>query len=164
MLDRRTFVLSAAAAGFAACSRVRADDAGTTMDDRIFEVTHTDAEWRRLLTRGQYFVLRREDTELAFTSVLLEEKRSGVYSCAGCGLAVFASSAKFDSGTGWPSFAAPLDHAVLTKRDASFGMVRTSVICRRCGGHLGHLFDDGPAPTGMRYCINGVAMNFAPSP
>ncbi|HTJ93031.1 MAG TPA: peptide-methionine (R)-S-oxide reductase MsrB [Pararobbsia sp.] len=127
-----------------------------------FEVTHTDAEWRKLLTADGYEVLRHEGTERPFTSPLNDEHRTGHFACAGCALDLFASRTKFDSGTGWPSFYAPLDHAVSTRADLSFGMVRTEVHCRRCGGHLGHLFDDGPKPTGLRYCMNGVAMTFKP--
>ena len=129
----------------------------------VFEVTHTDAEWRQLLTREQYDVLRREGTERASTSPLNQEKRPGVYACAGCRLDLFSSTTKFESGTGWPSFWAPLDNAVGTTRDMAFGMIRTAVHCRRCGGHLGHVFDDGPKPTGLRYCMNGVAMRFTPT-
>jgi peptide-methionine (R)-S-oxide reductase len=127
-----------------------------------FEVTHTDAEWRKLLTPDQFAVLRQESTERPFTSPLLHEKRRGTFACAGCGLDNFSSATKFESGTGWPSFWQPLDKAVITKRDTSFGTVRTAVECRRCGGHLGHVFDDGPKPTGLRYCMNGVALTFKP--
>jgi peptide-methionine (R)-S-oxide reductase len=125
-----------------------------------FEVTHTDAEWRQLLTPNQYAVLRHEATERPFTSPLLHEKRRGTFACAGCALDNFSSATKFESGTGWPSFWAPLDKAVGTSTDRSLGMVRTAVYCRRCGGHLGHVFDDGPKPTGQRYCMNGVALTF----
>ncbi len=128
-----------------------------------FEVTLTDAEWRKRLTPDQYAVLRQSDTERPFTSKLLHEARRGTFTCAGCDRDLFASTTKFDSGTGWPSFWAPLDHAVGTVRDTSFGMVRTAVHCSRCGGHLGHLFDDGPKPTGLRYCMNGVALGFKPT-
>jgi peptide-methionine (R)-S-oxide reductase len=125
-----------------------------------FEVQHTEEQWRALLTPDQFAVLRKEGTERAFTSALDHEKRRGTFYCAGCALALFSSDTKFDSGTGWPSFWKPLDNAVGTTQDRSFGMLRTEVHCRRCGGHLGHLFDDGPPPTGLRYCMNGVALKF----
>jgi peptide-methionine (R)-S-oxide reductase len=127
-----------------------------------FEVEHTPAEWRQLLGPEQYRILRDAHTEPAFTSPLNHEKRKGTFACAGCQLALFSSSTKFESGTGWPSFWQPLDNAVATTRDASFGMERTEVHCRRCGGHLGHVFDDGPPPTGLRYCMNGLALVFKP--
>jgi peptide-methionine (R)-S-oxide reductase len=126
------------------------------------EVTKTDEEWRRLLTPAQYQVLRHEDTESAFSSSLLHEHRKGVFACAGCELPLFKSETKFDSGTGWPSFWSPIEGAVATKTDRSFWMQRTEVHCRRCGGHLGHVFNDGPQPTGLRYCMNGVALKFTP--
>ena len=125
--------------------------------------THTDAEWRAMLTPAQYDVLRRQGTELPFSSALDHETRAGRYTCAGCALPVFAASTKFDSGTGWPSFWEPLPHAVSTRSDGSFGMDRTEVHCLRCESHLGHLFDDGPRPTGLRYCMNGVALVFHPN-
>ena len=125
-----------------------------------FEVTHSDAEWRKLLTPEQYTVLRKEGTERAFSSPLNNEHRAGTFSCAGCQLPVYSSKTKFESHTGWPSFWAPLEKAIHTTDDNSFGMTRTAVSCRRCGGHLGHVFNDGPPPTGLRYCMNGVAMNF----
>ena len=125
-----------------------------------FEVTRNDAEWRKRLTPDQYAVLRQAATERPFTSALLREKRRGNFACVGCDLDLFSSTTKFESGTGWPSFWAPLDKAVGTTTDTSFGMVRTAVHCSRCGGHLGHVFKDGPKPTGLRYCINGVAMTF----
>jgi peptide-methionine (R)-S-oxide reductase len=128
-----------------------------------FDVMHTDAEWRALLTPDQYAVLRQQGTERAFTSPLDHEKRAGTFHCAGCANDLFASSTKFDSGTGWPSFYKPLPSAVNEANDSSLGMERTEIHCRRCGGHLGHVFDDGPAPTGLRYCMNGVAMTFAPA-
>src|SRR5262249_30039401 len=128
-----------------------------------FTFTRNDAEWRELLTADQYAVLRESATEIPFSSPLLHEKRSGTYGCAGCELDLFSSTTKFESGTGWPSFWAPLENAVGTTRDTSFGMVRTGVHCSRCGGHLGHVFDDGPKPTGLRYCMNGVAMKFRPA-
>jgi peptide-methionine (R)-S-oxide reductase len=126
------------------------------------EVTKTDEEWRRLLTPAQYQVLRHEDTEPAFSSPLVDEHRKGVFVCAGCELPLFKSETKFESGTGWPSFWSPVEGAVGTKTDRSFLMERTEVHCRRCGGHLGHVFNDGPPPTGLRYCMNGVALKFIP--
>jgi len=125
-----------------------------------FEVEKTDAEWRKLLSPAAYDVLRHEGTERPGTSPLLEEHRRGKFLCAGCALALFSSETKFESGTGWPSFYAPLPNAVETSEDRSLFMVRTEVHCRRCGGHLGHVFDDGPPPTGLRYCMNGVALSF----
>ena len=132
--------------------------------DPPFEVTHTEAQWRALLTPAQYDILRESGTEQPYSSPLNDEHRAGVFACAGCALPLFSSAAKFDSHTGWPSFWQPLDGAVGTTVDRSYGMVRTAVHCRRCGGHLGHLFDDGPRPTGLRYCMNGLAMTFAPRP
>lgn len=129
----------------------------------VFEVTKTEDEWRKLLTPAQYAVLREEDTERAFTSPLNDEHRAGTFSCAGCDLALYASAAKYDSGTGWPSFWEPLPGAVATKADWGLLGRRTEVHCRRCGGHLGHVFDDGPKPTGKRYCMNGVALVFRPA-
>ena len=125
-------------------------------------MTHSDDEWRKLLTADQYAVLRQSGTERPFTSPLLHEERSGTFACAGCELDLFSSTTKFDSGTGWPSFWAPLEKPS-APRDTSFGMVRTAVHCSRCGGHLGHVFDDGPKPTGLRYCMNGVALTFKPA-
>lgn len=125
-----------------------------------FEVTRSEQEWRALLGAQQYGVLREQRTERPFSSALDKERRSGTYACAGCQLPLFSSATKFDSGTGWPSFWKPLENAVATHTDAAWGMARTEVHCRRCGGHLGHVFDDGPRPTGLRYCMNGIAMSF----
>ncbi len=120
----------------------------------------TDAEWRKRLTPEQYNILRKHGTERAGSSPLDHEKRKGTFECAGCELALFSSDTKFNSGTGWPSFYKPLDNAVETKTDTSFFMKRTEVHCSRCLGHLGHVFDDGPKPTGLRYCMNGLALKF----
>lgn len=128
-----------------------------------FEVTKSDAEWKRILTSQQYYVLREHGTEYASSSPLDREKRKGTFHCAGCDLPLFSSDKKYDSGTGWPSFWQPLPNAIGTSIDRSLFSVRTEVHCRRCGGHLGHVFDDGPRPTGLRYCMNGVAMTFKPS-
>ena len=127
------------------------------------EVTLTPAQWRGKLSPAAFAVLREEGTETPFTSPLNDEHRAGTFVCAGCALPLFASTTKFDSGTGWPSFFAPLKNAVRTRNDGSLGISRTEIHCRRCGGHLGHIFNDGPRPTGLRYCMNGVAMMFAPA-
>jgi peptide-methionine (R)-S-oxide reductase len=130
--------------------------------EETFEVVKTDAQWREQLSPAAYRVLREHGTERAGTSPLDKEKRPGAFLCGACALALFASEAKFDSGTGWPSFTAPLPDAVHTREDRGLFMARTEVHCRRCGGHLGHVFDDGPRPTGKRYCMNGVALSFEP--
>ena len=127
-----------------------------------FPVTHSEEEWRAKLSPAAYQVLRKHGTERAGTSPLNAEKRHGTFVCAGCGQKLFASGTKFESGTGWPSFYQPLEGAVTTTEDRSFFMTRTEVHCSQCGGHLGHVFDDGPRPTGQRYCMNGVAMDFQP--
>jgi len=134
----------------------------TTKDAKGFGVTKSDAEWQSELTPQQYNVLRCHGTEQRGTSPLNKEKRQGTFKCAGCGLELFASDTKFESGTGWPSFDAPMNGAVETTTDRSHFMTRTEVHCSRCGGHLGHVFDDGPTPTGLRYCMNGAAMTFEP--
>jgi peptide-methionine (R)-S-oxide reductase len=121
-----------------------------------------DDEWRAKLTPEQYQVLRKHGTERAGTSPLNKEHREGVFRCAGCGQELFTSETKFDSGTGWPSFWAPIENAVETDADATYGMVRTEVHCARCKGHLGHVFEDGPRPTGLRYCMNGLSLDFDP--
>jgi peptide-methionine (R)-S-oxide reductase len=158
MIDRRLLIAGAAGLGAAALwLRPGARAAGE------FEISKTDAEWKALLTPAQYDVLRRHGTERPFSSPLDREKRAGIFACAGCDLPLFSSTTKFDSGTGWPSFHTPMPDAVGTTIDTSFFMRRTEVHCRRCGGHLGHVFDDGPKPTGLRYCMNGVALKFLPT-
>ena len=136
---------------------------GDTKAAGRFEVALTEAQWRQRLTPAQFATLRKEDTERPRSSPLNAEKRAGTYVCAGCALPVYASATKFESGTGWPSFWKPLPNAVRTRIDKTFFIARTEVHSRRCGGHLGHVFDDGPKPTGLRYCMNGVAMKFRPA-
>jgi peptide-methionine (R)-S-oxide reductase len=132
------------------------------MNDEQFAVTRTEEEWRAHLTPEQYEVMREHGTERPGSCALNHEKRPGVFTCAGCDQPLFASRQKFDSGTGWPSFFDPIDGSIASTVDRSYGMVRTEVHCSRCGSHLGHVFPDGPPPTGLRYCINGVALNFFP--
>ena len=162
-LSRRRLLLGTALIGaLAGCSSLRNPVASGSPDtsNQTFEVTHTEAEWRQLLTPQQFDVLRNASTERPYTSPLNDEHRSGVFSCAGCTLDLFSSTTKFDSGTGWPSFYRAMHDAVVEQADGGLGMTRTEVLCRRCGGHLGHVFDDGPVQTGLRYCINGVALKF----
>ena len=162
-IARRTALLSSAqlllGGGLAAIAAIGAR-AGAATPQGHFEVEMSDAQWKAKLTPQSYEVLRHEGTETPFTSPLNDEHRKGTFTCAGCALALFSSDTKFDSHTGWPSFWQPLPNAVNKQTDASLGMVRDEVHCRRCGGHLGHVFDDGPRPTGLRYCMNGVAMQF----
>nr|WP_044506121.1 peptide-methionine (R)-S-oxide reductase MsrB [Mycobacterium simiae] len=160
-MTRRRFltagsVAALSMAAFSAC----AGRAMSAPPDTTFAVTHTDAEWRKMLTAAQYSVLRDAGTEGPYSSPLNNEHRHGVFDCAGCAQHLFSSDTKFDSGTGWPSFWKALDNAVVERPDTSLGMARTEVLCSRCGSHLGHVFDDGPQPTGLRYCMNGIAMSF----
>jgi peptide-methionine (R)-S-oxide reductase len=134
------------------------------MATKQFPVEKTDDEWRQLLTAQQYAVLRGHATEAPGSCALLHEHREGTFACAGCGQPLFRAERKFESGTGWPSFFAPLEGAIGETVDRAYGMVRTEVHCSQCGGHLGHVFPDGPPPTGLRYCINGLALNFTPNP
>src|ERR1700760_3437967 len=133
-------------------------DAHAAASAEHFDIVKTDEEWRRLLTPAQYAILRHQATEPPGSSPLDQESRHGQYNCAGCAHPLFSSDTKFHSGTGWPSFWQPLDNAVGTTKDRTFGMLRTEIHCRRCGGHLGHVFDDGPKPTGLRYCMDGFAL------
>jgi peptide-methionine (R)-S-oxide reductase len=165
MISKRQFLVSgvsfvalaALAAKFGIGPAVSAKSEGT------FEVTKTEEEWRAILTPEQYAVLREHDTEVAGSSPLNAEKRSGSFHCAGCDLPAYSSETKYESGTGWPSFWAAMDGAVGTQEDNSFFMSRTEVHCARCGGHFGHIFDDGPQPTGKRHCLNGLALTFHPA-
>ena len=158
-IDRRT-VLGTVALGGAAWLIFRPTSGQATAR---FEVVHSPAQWKQLLGPERYHVLREAGTERAFSSPLNNEHRRGIFGCAGCALPLFSSAAKFDSGTGWPSFFRPLPRAVVTRADRSLFMNRTEVLCRRCGGHLGHVFEDGPKPTGLRYCMNGLALKFRPA-
>jgi peptide-methionine (R)-S-oxide reductase len=158
--DRRSF-LTLAGTGAAAFALFGCRGAAAVPPE-TFEYKLTDAQWKSKLSPAAYLTLRHEATEVPFTSPLNDEHRAGTFACAGCALPLFSSRTKFDSRTGWPSFWAPLKNAVRTRRDGSLGFSRTEVHCRQCGGHLGHVFDDGPQPTGKRYCMNGVAMTFSP--
>jgi peptide-methionine (R)-S-oxide reductase len=166
MFDRRYLLATTAGFGLIAAMRwlgFSTADAATDKAAQKFEVEKTDAEWKKQLTPEQYSILRKEGTERPNASPLNKEKRKGTFACAGCDLPLFSSETKFESGTGWPSFYQPLENAVGESKDTTFGMTRTEVHCRRCGGHLGHVFEDGPKPTGLRYCMNGYAMTFKPA-
>lgn len=165
MTSRRAFLLTGAALAGAVATITRSGVFAQQPPKPAApaELTLSDAEWRKRLTPAQYTILREAGTERPYSNPLNDEHRSGTFACAGCALPLFSSATKFDSHTGWPSFWAPLDHAVVTSTDTSFGMVRDEVHCRRCAGHLGHVFNDGPKPTGLRYCMNGTAMTFSPS-
>ena len=158
-IDRRHLL---GAAGLTGVALLLTTTVGAARPTRRFAVMHSDAEWRRLLGPKRYHILREAGTERAGTSPLNKEHRNGTFLCAGCRLPLFSSATKFESGTGWPSFHRPLPKAVITEADHTLGIRRTEVLCRRCGGHLGHVFEDGPPPTGLRYCMNGLALLFRP--
>jgi peptide-methionine (R)-S-oxide reductase len=161
MLTRRDFTRTGLAAA-ALLTTLKAGASAAEESGMSFEITKTDAEWKKILTPEQFHVLRKHGTERAGTSSLDKTYEAGTYVCAACDLPLYSSEAKFNSGTGWPSFWKPFDKAIGTSVDKGFFTTRTEVHCRRCGGHLGHVFDDGPKPTGLRYCMNGVAMKFVP--
>ncbi|MDX8458255.1 peptide-methionine (R)-S-oxide reductase MsrB [Mesorhizobium humile] len=165
-MNRRDFLWSGAAATaliVGSGAMLRAGGPGPALAAETFEVTKTDAEWHAILSDEAFDVLRKQGTEYPGTSPLLNEHRKGIFACAGCDLPVYSSETKFDSGTGWPSFYQEIANSIGKTVDTSLGMTRTEVHCRRCGGHLGHVFDDGPPPTGLRHCINGVALSFKPA-
>jgi peptide-methionine (R)-S-oxide reductase len=165
MMTRRQIVAGGIAgiSGAAFAKALGNPPAARAAEGETFEIVRDEAEWREALTPAQFRVLREHGTERAGTSPLDKEYREGTFHCAGCDLPLFSSKTKFDSGTGWPSFWAPIEGAIGTSEDRSLFFTRTEVHCRRCGGHLGHVFDDGPPPTGLRYCLNGVALTFVPA-
>jgi peptide-methionine (R)-S-oxide reductase len=160
MIDRRLFLGSA---GVAAASLLLFGRSGSAAPALHFPVNHTPAEWKKMLGPQRFAILRGAATERPFSSPLNKEHRRGIFTCAGCARPLFNSATKFESGTGWPSFWKPLPGAVVNRGDRSLLMERTEVLCARCGGHLGHVFEDGPKPTGLRYCMNGLALNFRPA-
>lgn len=161
-MKRRSFLATSAALLGTAAIAPRLSGRGQAAEGP-FEISLSEAEWRARLTPAQFKVLRKEGTERPFTSPLNDEKRAGMFHCAGCDLPLYSSETKYDSGTGWPSFWEPLEGAIGTKADRKLIYLRTEVHCRRCGGHLGHVFNDGPPPTGKRHCLNGVALTFRPA-
>jgi peptide-methionine (R)-S-oxide reductase len=161
MIDRRVLLSSVAAIAAFAGFKGLQFSSGVEAAEK-FEIEKTPEEWKRQLTPEQYYILREQGTERPYSSPLNKEKRKGIFACAGCDLPLFSSETKFESGTGWPSFYDHLPNAIGKSVDRSFMMVRTEVHCRRCGGHLGHVFEDGPKPTGLRYCMDGVALTFKP--
>ena len=163
-LTRRTVLLGGTALAAVGALALRPRPSGTAhAAEGPFEIEKTDAEWRAQLTAAEYDVLRQEGTEYPYSSPLNDEKRAGVFTCKGCDLPLFDAATKYDSRTGWPSFWKPLPDAIGESTDYKIGYARTEVHCRRCGGHMGHVFPDGPPPTGLRYCINGVSLNFVPA-
>jgi peptide-methionine (R)-S-oxide reductase len=165
MMTRRNLGLGAvgAAAAGLGLSRLFGGEASEAKESKVFPVNYTDDEWRKRLNKEQFYVLREHGTERAGTSPLNQEKRKGTFVCAACDTPLFTADTKYESGTGWPSFFRPIEGAVGTSEDNTFFIKRTEVHCANCGGHLGHVFEDGPAPTGLRYCMNGVAMTFKPA-
>jgi len=160
LTDRREFF---GIAGLGIAGLLLGSRSSTAPAAGAFQVQHSAAEWKKLLGPQRYAVLREAATERAGSSTLDREHRKGIFVCAGCGLPLYSSSTKFESGTGWPSFYRPLPSAIVTRTDHALLMARTEVLCRRCGGHLGHVFKDGPKPTGLRYCMNGLALKFRPA-
>jgi peptide-methionine (R)-S-oxide reductase len=163
MMTRRTLGLGAVGAAAAGLGARLFGSSSEAKDARVYPVSHSEVEWKQRLTPEQYRVLRQHGTERAGTSPLNAEKRKGVFVCAGCDQPLFHADTKYESGTGWPSFFRPIEGAIGTAQDSTLLMTRTEVHCARCGGHLGHVFEDGPKPTGLRYCMNGVAMKFRPA-
>ncbi|MFM9835787.1 MAG: peptide-methionine (R)-S-oxide reductase MsrB [Methylophilaceae bacterium] len=164
-IQRRYFLTAGASFGLLGLSALLPSTVSTAKAEEMekFEVTRSDAEWKSLLSASAYTILRHEGTEQPYSSPLNSEHRAGIFECAGCAKQLFSSKTKFDSHTGWPSFWQPLEKAVITREDRSLFIARVEVRCSRCGGHLGHVFEDGPKPTGLRYCMNGAAMKFTPS-